>query len=122
MSLQDERHPHVRNAGLVELSALPLEAELLVEGHGLHLRVQAGFAEAESARLFEQAAQDQGADAEAALARQYRDAADLTGGIQASGANWVTVQVHAHVNAARILAIPLVRLGYPLFLDEHGAP
>ena len=122
MSLQDERHPHVWNAGFVELSTFPLEAELLVERHGLHLRVQVGFAEAESARLFEQAAEDQGADAGAALAGQYRDAADLTGGIQAPGANWVTVQAREHVNAVRILAIPLVRLGYPLFFDEDGAP
>src|SRR5262245_62861862 len=118
MSLQDERHPHVRNAGFVEFSAPPLEAELLVEGHGLHLRVQVGFADAETARLFEQAAQDLGADAAAAQAGQYRDAADLTGGIQPPGANWVTVQAGEHVNAARILAVPLVGRGNSLLLDE----
>jgi hypothetical protein len=64
----------------------------------------------------------QRADAAAALAGQYRDAADLTGGIQAPGANWVTVQADEHVNAARILVIPLVGLRNPLLFDEYRAP
>ena len=49
MSLQDERHPHVRNACLVEYLAFAREAELLVEGHGLHLRMQERFADVETA-------------------------------------------------------------------------
>ena len=65
---------------------------------------------------------DGAADAEAALPGQYRDAADLTGGIQAPGADWVTVQAGKHMNAARIVAIPLVWLGNPLLFDEDGAP
>jgi len=63
-----------------------------------------------------------GADAVTPPAGQYRDAADLTGGIQAPGANWVTVQECEHVKAARILAVPLVRLGDLLLLNEDRAP
>ena len=48
------------------------------------------------------------ADAPAAQPGHYRDATDLTGGVQAPGANWVTVQAGEDVNAPRILAIPLV--------------
>lgn len=36
----------MRNAGLVELIAPAREAQPLVEGHGLHVRVQVGFADA----------------------------------------------------------------------------
>src|SRR5688572_17093135 len=120
MSLQDERHPHVRNASLVELIALAREPEGLVEGHGLHLRVQVRFADAVAAGLFEQPEQDLRADAPAAQPGAYRDATDLTGGTQAPGANWVTVQAGKDVNALRILVIPFVIFAYLLLLDEYG--
>src|SRR5688500_18669243 len=121
MSLQDERHPHVRNACLVELIALAREPQLLVEGHGLHLRVQVRIADAVAAGLFEQPEQDLRADAPTAQPGEYRDATDLTGGLEAPGANWVTVQAREDVNASRILVIPLVFFAYLLLFDENGA-
>src|SRR5687768_1511742 len=120
MSLQDERHPHVQNASLVELIALAREPEGLVEGHGLHLRVQVRSADAVAAGLFEQPEQDLRADAPAAQPGVYRDATDLTGGTQAPGANWVTVQAGKDVNASRILVIPFVFFAYSLLFDENG--
>ena len=118
---QDERHPHVWNASLVEHFALPLEAELLVEGHRLHLRMQVWFADAEAPCLAEQLEQDLHPDAPAAQTGNDRDSADLTGGVQAAGANWVTVQADEDMNARRILVIPLVGFGDTLFFDENGA-
>src|SRR5688572_33477273 len=118
MSLQDERHPHVRNAGLVELIAFTREPEGLVEGHGLHLRVQVRIADAVAAGLFEQPEQDLRADAPTAQPGEYRDATDLTGGLEAPGANWVPVQAREDVNVWRRLGIPRVFFGY--FLLLHG--
>ena len=106
------------NAGFVEHIALARESELLVEGHGLHLRVQVWFADAQATCLVEQAVQDQGADTPAAQPGKYRDAADLTGGVQAPGANWVTVQAGNDVNAGLILVIPLVGFRDLLLPDE----
>src|SRR5688572_25386016 len=121
MSLQDERHPHVRNASLVELIAFTREPEGLVEGHGLHLRVQVRFADAVAAGLFEQPEQDLRADAPAAQPGVYRDATDLTGRTQAAGANWVTVQAGKDVNALRVLVVPFVFFAYLLLFDEYRA-
>ena len=65
--------------------------------------------------------QDLRADAPTAQPGKYRDATDLTGGVQAPGANWVTVQAGEDVNASGILGIPLVFFGYLLLFDENGA-
>lgn len=111
----------MRNAGLVERIAPAREAELPVEGHGLHLRVQVWFADAEPAGLLEQPEQDLRADATPTMPGNNRDAADLTGAIQPAGANWVTIQERKDVNAARIFVIPLVFFRYFLFFDEDGA-
>ena len=111
----------MRNAGLVERIAPAREAELPVEGHGLHLRVQVWFADAEPAGLIEQPKQDLRTDAPAALPGEYRDATYPTGGVQAPGANWVTVQQGKDVNASRILVVPLVFFRDLLLFDEDRA-
>lgn len=109
------------NASLVERIALLLEAELLVEGHRLHLCMQVWFADAEASRLFEQPEQDLQADSPAALPGNYRDSPDLTGGVQSAGANWVTVQAGKDMDARRILVIPFLGFRDLLLFDEYGA-
>src|SRR5688572_5245186 len=120
-SLQDVPHPHVEDACLVELFALAAEAELLVKGQGLYLRMQIRVADAASAGLFDQAAQNRCADTTATQTGKYRYAADLTRRIKSPGANWFTVQAREHVNADGVVVVPFVGFLHVLLFDEHGA-
>ena len=85
------------------------------------LRMQVGVADAASAGLFEQAAQNRCADATTAQTGKYRYAADLTRRIKSPGANWVTVQVREHMDADGVIVVPFVGFRHFLLFNEDGA-
>src|SRR5579871_5886931 len=114
-------HPPVRDTCLLEFGTFGRKAVRGVEVERRRLRVQIDPVEAAVPAEFDQALEHQAADAAPAHARENRESPDLTGGQQPAGANWVTVQGHEHVHRLGVGRVPLVRLGDPLFLDEHRA-
>ncbi len=111
----------MQDARLVEHLALAREAELLVEGHGLQLRMQVRFAEAPVVRLVQQPAQDRRADATAAHSGNNRDAPDLTGRIKSPGADWFTVQGDQGMDADGVVIVPFLGFRDLLLMDEDFA-
>jgi hypothetical protein len=83
-------HALVRYSDLVELRAIGPETQPLVESGCGHLCVQVHLVESPLGGQIQEATHHGDASSGATVLRQYCDAANLTGGFQATRANRVT--------------------------------
>jgi hypothetical protein len=123
------RHPHrtvhtpVRYANLVEFRPDRAKPELLVEAQSGHLCVQVDLPETIAVRLFDQVHHDGSSNSLAAVLIQYCDAPDLTDGVKAASANYVTVfEPGNNMPAERVALVPFLGFRHPLLDDEDLPP
>jgi hypothetical protein len=115
----------VRYSDLVKFRAVDPETQPFVESGGRHLRVQVHLGESLPGGQIHEATHHGDAGSAAAVLRQHCDAANLTGGFQASSADGVTVcgsraLENQHVSGLTVLIIPFVAFIDLLFLDENS--
>jgi hypothetical protein len=118
-------HALVRYPDLVELRTFGPETQSLVESAGVRLRVQVDLVETALHREVQEPTHDRDTRPCAAKRRQYGDAANFTGGLQATRANQVTfpgggLHVGEYVWHDRVEGVPFVALWNALFLDENS--
>lgn len=115
----------MRYPDLVEFGPNSPETQPLVKSTGVDLSIQVHLAETALARELDEATHDRHSGPVAAVLRQYGDATNLTGGLQAARANQVTFCLRCgrprqHVRHDRVELIPFLVLGYALFHYENS--
>jgi hypothetical protein len=118
-------HALVRYPDLVEFGPNSPETQPLVKSTGVDLSIQVHLAEAALVREFDEATHDRESSPVAAVLRQYGDAANLTGGLEAACANQVTFCLRCgrprqHVRHDGVQVVPFLVLGYALFHYENS--
>ncbi|HJS22495.1 MAG TPA: hypothetical protein VJ764_07535 [Steroidobacteraceae bacterium] len=111
----------MRNTHFVEYRSLWSEVMAQVELESVHLSVEKDVFHSLTARFCHEPLQQFSPQTPTTEFSQNCEAANLTGGLQPTRANWVTFRSeYQGMHAMNIAVVPFVRLGYALLDDENS--